>query len=123
MKFFVAGKLGVEGDTKEVMAALKAAGHEIIFDWTAVPYLKPYDENVTVCQKAAVVDIQCVQAADVLILLPHDRGIGMYVEFGAAIGFGIPIRVITNVESQSMFFHHYLVKKVSSVEEIVKEFS
>ena len=123
MKFFVSGKLGVEGDAIEVMAVLRIAGHEITFDWTAAPYLKPYDENVEACQKAAVIDSQGVKDADVLVILPHERGVGMYVELGIAVGFGIPVRVITNKKSRTMFFHHPLVKRVSGVQEIIEEFS
>ncbi len=58
-----------------------------------------------------------------LIIQAHDRGVGMYVELGIAIGSGIPVRVVTDVESRTMFFHHPLVKKVDSLEQILKEFN
>jgi len=123
MKFFVSGKVGVEGDVRSVMRALRAAGHEITFDWTTIDHLRPYDENASACREAAVKESHGVKDADVLIVLPHDRGVGMYVELGIAIGYEVPIRVVTNVESRTMFFHHPLVKKVDSVEQILKEFS
>jgi hypothetical protein len=47
----------------------------------------------------------------------------MYVELGIAIGAGIPIRVVTKTESRSMFFHHPLVKRVGSINDVIKEFS
>lgn len=123
MKFFVSGKVGVEGDVREVMKALQNAGHEITFDWTTIDHLRPYDKNAQASQEAAIKESRGVESADVLILLAHERGVGMYVELGIAIGSGIPVRVVTNVESRTMFFHHPLVKKVDSLEQILKEFS
>ena len=122
MKFFVSGKVGVEGDVRLVMEALRAAGHEITFDWTTIAHLRPYDDNASASRQAAVKECRGVQDADVLIVLSHERGVGMYVELGIAIGSGVPARVVTDVESRTVFFHHPLVKKVDSVDEILKEF-
>ena len=123
MKFFVSGKVGTEGNVRAAMKALKDAGHEITFDWTKIDHLRPYDENAEASREAALKEIRGVEDADVLIILAHDRGVGMYVELGIAIGSGIPIRVVTDVESRTMFFHHPLVKKVDSLEQILKEFN
>lgn len=123
MKFFVSGKVGVEEDVRERMEVLKAAGHEITFDWTTIGHLKPYDKNAEASREAAIRESSGVKDADVLIVLLHERGIGMFVELGIAIGVGIPIRVVTDMESRTMFFHHPLVKKVNSFEEILKEFN
>jgi len=125
MKFFVSGKIGVEGDAKEVMEALRTAGHEITFDWTAVEHLKPYDEKAEACRMAAVVDVSGVKEADVFVIIPHERGIGMYIELGIAINSEIPIRVVVNswLKSCTRFLYHPLVKRVSGVQEIIEEFS
>ncbi len=123
MKFFVSGKVGVEGDVRAAMKVLRNAGHEITFDWTTIEHLRPYDENAAASREAAVKESRGVEDADVLIVLSHDRGVGMYVELGIAIGSGVPVRVVTNVESWTMFFHHPLVKKVDNLEQILKEFS
>lgn len=123
MKFFVSGKVGTEGNVRAVMKALKDAGHEITFDWTKIDQLRPYDENAEASREAVLKESSGVKDADVLIILAHDRGVGMYVELGIAIGSGIPVRVVTDVESRTMFFHHPLVKKVDSLEQILKEFN
>lgn len=123
MKFFVSGKVGVEGDVKAAMKALKDAGHEITFDWTTIDHLRPYDENAAASREVAAKESRGVEDADVLIIIAHDRGVGMYVELGIAIGSGIPVRVVTDVESRTVFFHHPLVKKVDSLEQILNEFN
>jgi hypothetical protein len=123
MKFFVSGKVGDDATTKTVMKALENAGHEITFDWTTIEHLKPYDKNATASREAAISESSGVKNADVLVIIAHDKGVGMYVELGIAIGVGIPIRVVTKTESRTMFFHHPLVKKVSSIDEVIEEFS
>lgn len=123
MKFFVSGKVGNDGVTKSTMDALKNMGHEITFDWTTIDHLRPYDKNSVASREAAISESHGVKNADVLVIIAHEKGIGMYVELGIAIGAGIPIRVVTEVESRTMFFHHPLVKRVRNVDEVIEEFS
>lgn len=123
MNFYVSGKLGDTGITKAVMEALKEAGHKITLDWTTIPQLKPYDINAEASPAAAIDEANAVKEADVLVMIPHDKGIGMYVELGIALGFGIPVRVIVLGPSRTIFFHHPLVKRISYIEDLVEEFS
>lgn len=124
MKFFVSGKVSEEDDAKGAMQALREAGHEITFDWTTIEHLRPYDINSSASREAAIKESRGVLEADVLVIFAHERGVGMYVELGIAIGNGIPVRVVSNTkDSHTMFFHHPLVKRVASIEEIIKEFS
>jgi hypothetical protein len=120
MKFLVSGTGGADDVTKTVMKALKDVGHEITFDWTTIEHLRPYDKNAAASREAAISEACGVKNADVLIVIAHDGGVGMYVELGIAIGAGIPVRVVTNVESRTMFFHHPLVKKVISIDEVIE---
>jgi hypothetical protein len=122
MKFFVSGKIGSNQDVNQLMNVLKAAGHEITFDWTAIEHLRPYDTNAKASREAALLEARGVKSADVLIVIAHDRGVGLFVEMGIAIGAGIPVRVITNKESRTMFFHHPLIKRVTDINQIINEF-
>ncbi len=123
MKFFVSGKIGHENVAKEAMLALRKAGHEITFDWTTIEHLAPYDNNSSASRETAVKESQGVLDADVLVIFAHKNGVGLYVELGIAIAANMPIRVITGTESNTIFFHHPLVKKVASLEEVIEEFS
>lgn len=124
MKFFVSGKIGFEADVKQAIALLENAGHEITLDWTKIAHLKPYNQNPTLSREAAILESQAAKAADVFVMLAHEKGIGMFVELGIAIGADIPIRVVTNQESsRTMFFHHPLVKRVSSIKDVISEFT
>ena len=120
MKIFVSGKVGDESEAREVMAHLARAGHEVTLDWTTIEHLKPYDENTDASAKAAALEVQGVKEADVLVVIAHDRGVGMYVELGVALGSAKPVYVVSKRPSRSMFFHHPLVTVVRSVDELTK---
>jgi nucleoside 2-deoxyribosyltransferase len=123
MNFFVSGKIGLEKSAKSAMKTLKKAGHKITFDWTSIGHLRPYDINFKMARKTAIKECQAVKEADVLIIIPHKKGIGMFVELGIALGLGIPVRIITRSESKTIFFHHPLVKKVRNIHEVIREFA
>jgi nucleoside 2-deoxyribosyltransferase len=119
VKIFVAGKVGQEKSAREAMSILSQAGHEISFDWTAIPHLKPYDENSEASRQAALLESQGVLESDALVLLAHDKGIGMYVELGMAIASGKPIYVVGSETSRTMFLYHPLVRRVSSISSLL----
>lgn len=123
MKFFVSGKVGDESNARKLMSLLRHAGHEITFDWTSIAHLRPYEQNARASREAALLETHGVKEADVLVIVVHDMGVGMFVELGIAIGAGIPVRVVTSQESPTMFFHHPLVKRVGGINDIIKEFS
>lgn len=115
MKIFVAGKVGQEKSAREAMSILSRAGHEVSFDWTSIPHLKPYDENSEASRRAALLESRGVLESDALVLLAHDKGVGMYVELGMAIACGKPIYVIGSETSRTMFLYHPLVRRVNSI--------
>jgi len=119
MKIFVAGKVGEEKATREAMSMISQAGHEISFDWTAIPHLRPYDENSEASQRAALLESRGVLESDALVLLAHDKGVGMYVELGMAIASGKPIYVVGPETSRTMFLYHPLVQRIGSISDLL----
>lgn len=117
MNVFVSGKIGSEQDPAEFMRLLESRGHTITFDWTRIPHLRPYEENALQAQEAAILELDGVKAASVLVLLMHERGVGMFVEMGAALAFGKPVIVVAEPPARSMFLMHPQVKIVGTQEE------
>jgi nucleoside 2-deoxyribosyltransferase len=118
VKVFVSGKVGDEADARRVMDILRALGHDLTFDWTAIPHLQPYDDNADAAARAAVLEVRGVQEADALVLVAHERGVGMYVELGIALGLGKKVYVITAQPSRTMFFHHPLVTVLADPDDL-----
>jgi len=118
VKVFVSGKIGDEEEARSTMASLIRRGYEITLDWTTIPHLKPYQDNSAASSDAAFREVAGVLDADALIVIPHEHGVGMYVELGVALGAGKPVYVITSHPSKTMFFYHPLVKIVASLDEL-----
>jgi len=118
MKVFVTGKAGEEDATRGMIHRLMSAGHEITFDWTTIPHLKPYENNEKASREAAVLETKGVMDADVLVLLAHEKGVGMYVELGMAIAESKLIFVLGNM-SPTMFLFLPLVRRVKNATELL----
>jgi nucleoside 2-deoxyribosyltransferase-like protein len=119
MRVFISGKVGQEDDTQAVMSALTALGHVVTFDWTSIAHLRPYEVNREDSSRAAVEELAGVQSADVLVLLSHERGVGMFVELGAALALNKPVLVLTRGPMRTMFLAHPLVTTVIAVDDLL----
>jgi hypothetical protein len=121
MKIFVSGKVGQEIDSRTLMDLLRSRGHEVTFDWTTISHLRPYEDNRASAQEAAVLEIEGVKAADLLIVLAHEKGVGLYVELGAALALATPVIVRSLEPARSMFFFHPLVTIVRTDNDLLRE--
>jgi nucleoside 2-deoxyribosyltransferase len=117
MKLFIAGKVGKEEEARKVMEMVREAGHEITFDWTSIPHLRPYEKNEEMSKNAAILEAQAASKCDALILLADEKGVGMYVELGIALANGKPVFVIGGEGIPTMFLFHPLVQRVKTVRE------
>lgn len=99
MKVYVASKFENRERVRVVMAALRAAGHVVVGDWTnhTVEGLTGADKIGKLIDFAHV-DLAAVRDADALVLLPvpadRTRSGAHLVEFGYALGRGKLIIVI-----------------------------
>lgn len=120
MKIFVSGKIGedVAIQAAGFMAELKRRGHTITFDWTTIEHLRPYEQNRDASAQAALLEVQGVAEADALVLLSHERGVGMFVELGVALALAKPVVVLARPPARTMFFFHPLVQVVETPEEV-----
>lgn len=119
MKIFVSGKIGTQLDPKPFMRELEALGHTITFDWTTIDHLRPYEDNAQASARAAELEIDGVKAADVLVLVSHERGVGMFVELGAALALDKPVIVLAEPPARTMFFFHPLVQWVGTKDAVI----
>ena len=109
MKIYVAGKYEEKKAVREVISAVEQAGHEITLDWTNDP-----SEGVD----AAIADLQAVEKADALIIIPHPRSKGAYTELGAALALRKQVFILQKeplTEDQCVFLFHPLAMQVISL--------
>ena len=126
MRVYVASKYEErESLVPKVYAKLREAGHIITHDWTGES-----DENIPPREldayhaACAADDIDGVMRADVLVLLPHERGKGLYVELGVAFARKIPVICWDYAGMlDCIFLVHPDVIHVESMDEIIETLS
>jgi hypothetical protein len=86
MRVYVASSFSRKPDVRRVMDLLRAAGHEISYDWT------PEDASgltaaglEEMLRGAATRELEGVLSADAAVVLHDERGRGMATEFGVAV--------------------------------------
>ena len=105
---YVAAKFEDKALVKTMMTDLQTAGYTISHDWTD-------DDDTGLTGQAKIdywaarakLDLQGVQNADYLILVPHNYGKGSYTELGIALGAGKTVFVWRKhlVENENIFVY------------------
>ena len=85
MKFYVTGRSNNYERVKEVFKKLKENGHEIVFEWTELPMVKPYNEHAKEAALFAKQSVDGMVKADAYIIFAHEDGNGVYTEVGSAL--------------------------------------
>jgi nucleoside 2-deoxyribosyltransferase len=113
MKVFVAAKWEEKAAARAMMAEVTAEGHTITHDWTQADPDQIHPDNMAdFLRQCAMDDADGVLMCDVLVLLAHPNGRGMFVEEGIAIAKNIPVVVVKRELGENIYFHmpgHYLV--------------
>jgi hypothetical protein len=72
---------------------------------------------------AARKDLNGVRTAEVVIVLHDDRGRGMATEFGAALGYGIPVIIVGARDitgHMKNIFYHLPLTHVETMAEVIR---
>ncbi|MGA8847451.1 MAG: hypothetical protein WB471_12625 [Nocardioides sp.] len=126
MRIYVAGPLADIETVQAVQAAVVAAGHKLTFDWSRgkdVTFVGGYASRPDVSASLAADDLNAVLAADAVLVVASDHdGRGMFVELGAALARACRgdldhVVVIGQIRHESVFFHHPVVRRASTVDE------
>ncbi|CAN5403644.1 hypothetical protein BH09ACT12_BH09ACT12_12310 [soil metagenome] len=126
MKIYVAGPLADIETVQLVQSAVVAAGHELALDWSRgqdATFVGDYASRPDVSARLAAADLDAVLAADaVLVVASEHDGRGMFVELGAALARACRgdlehVVVIGEIRHDSVFFHHPVITRASTVAE------
>jgi len=102
---YVAASFEETTQVRALYALLRNAGHAITHDWTHESSEgKTDDELAAYLNDCAEADLVGVEECDVLVLLPHKRGKGMYVELGFALAAEKDVICIGDVDEFSCIF-------------------
>ncbi|WP_395739319.1 hypothetical protein [Prosthecobacter sp.] len=115
MKYYIATKLENHAKHNLLMHSLSMLGHECTYDWTK--HGPVYSHGLLRVREVATLETQGVLDADMVIVL-WPSGRGTHVELGIALGAGIPVHFISDVDGHHeataetcAFYHHPLVTR------------
>lgn len=121
MNIYVATKFEDGHFAKKVMAQLREQGHVITHDWTNENSdgLKgaELEEYLLKCANA---DLKGVQDCNLLLLLNHPHGKGMFTELGFAIALKKDVLIVRPKVAHNVFFHMEKCKTVETIEEALQ---
>ncbi len=123
MRVYVAGSLADVVAVRETQAAVRAAGHQVLHDWTRGldVSLRDHAEDPGTAGRVARTDLRAVLEADALVLVANEEpGRGMFVELGAALarvesGQGMHVAVVGSQTTDSVFYFHPGVQRHATV--------
>lgn len=95
MNIYVAGKFEAKEEVRRVQNLLIDGGHTISSDWTQESTEGLEGEALQAyLAECAVKAVNGVLECDVMVLLTHELGKGMYTELGLAIAYGRVVYVV-----------------------------
>ena len=122
MKIYVAGPMADIATVREVQAAVVAAGHELVLDWTQDITLTEDAPSPEESAALAAEDLDAVLAADaVVVVASAHEGRGMYVELGAALARACRgelhhVVVVGEIRHESVFHFHPVVQRAATAQ-------
>jgi nucleoside 2-deoxyribosyltransferase len=122
LRYYIATKLENHAQHNKVRDVLNAMGHQITYDWTS--HGPVWTSGIGRIREVSILETNGVLDADVVVIL-WPGGRGTHVELGMAIAARKPVIFMsTNLEHHiaspetCAFYHHPLVDKCKSVDEI-----
>lgn len=129
MRVYIASKFENVDEVRALQRKLKEGGHTVTFDWTAYNDEPLKEKGLETAlhayrRKCALLDMEGVRSADVLVLIPCPAmgGWGRYAEFGAAGVLHKPIIVVGECYD-SVFLYLPTVRRVKDVGDLFDAFA
>lgn len=120
MRIYVASKFEEGPFVKKVMESLESIGHTITHDWTGESDVgKEGDERKQFLMKCATQDLEGVLSCDLLLLLNHPHGKGMFTELGMALATRKPVIIVKPNLATNIFFNLPECRSVDTVGEAI----
>jgi hypothetical protein len=102
---------------------LKSQNHEIVYEWSKLDSLKPYNENSNRTSSIANEISLSLKNVDIFVLITDEAGTDMFIELGIVIGRWldnnkIKIYAVGKFNDRSLMHFHPAIKRVNKLSDI-----
>jgi len=117
MKWYFASRTRHQETISKIYQTLRNKGHTVVFDWTQLKIVKPYEEHSC---KAIAEDISTsIPNADIFVLISDAAGTDMFVELGIALAHKKKIYVVGEHNKRSLMHFHPSIIHVDTIKEVL----
>jgi len=126
MKWYFASRTRHQESISKINKVLLNNGHSVVFDWTELGVLKPFEENVHSCKTIAEDISRSIPHADIFVLISDAAGTDMFVELGIAIAQWTEykktkIYVVGKHNKRSLMHFHPSIIHADSLKEVLNK--
>lgn len=123
MNWYFASRMRHKEDIDNLVDFLKSSGHSVVYEWSKLGSLKPYEENSEQSSLVAQNISESLKDVDIFVLLTDASGTDMFIELGIVIGNcsadkPTKIYAVGEFNTRSLMHFHPLITRVSTMNEV-----
>jgi len=123
MKWYFASRMRHKESIDKIVNFLKSQNHEIVYEWSKLGSLKPYNENSDKASSVANEISLSLKDVDIFVLITDEAGTDMFIELGIVIGRWLDnnktkIYAVGKFNDRSLMHFHPAIKRVDKLSDI-----
>ncbi len=120
MKWYFASRTRHREYIEKITDFLKSQNHHIVYEWTKLGPLKPYNKNIDTSSLIAKEIALALKEVDVFVLIADEAGTDMFIELGIVIGRWLDndktkIYAVGKFNDRSLMHFHPAIKRVDKL--------
>jgi hypothetical protein len=123
MKWYFASRTQHKEFVDRLVNFLKSQNHSVVYEWSKLNSLKPYDENSDRSSSIAKEISVALKDVDIFVLISDEAGTDMFIELGIAIGRWLDDRktriyAVGKFNDRSLMHFHPAIKRVDKLSDV-----
>ena len=123
MKWYFASRTKQKESINRIVNFLKSQNHSVVYDWSKLDSLEPYQDNSDKCSNIANEISKALLDTDIFVLISDEGGTDMFIELGIAIGKwlqnkNIKIYAIGKFNNKSLMHYHPGIKRLNKLSDV-----
>lgn len=123
MKWYFASRVRHRKFINQLITLLEAKKHSVVYNWSKLDILKPYQENAAQTSLVAQNISLALKDVDIFVLIADEGGTDMFVELGMVIrqwleNNKIRVYIVGKHNNRSLMHFHPAIKRLETLSEV-----